>query len=85
MVRLTPWNTPPFEVNDKMIFRKMVQWLFAQRNKKLGKALVPFIKSMLKISDEEAGKLVRALPFCELRARELAPEGFGELANALLH
>jgi 16S rRNA (adenine1518-N6/adenine1519-N6)-dimethyltransferase len=85
IVRLTPWNTPPFEVNDKMIFRKMLRWLFAQRNKKLSKALVPFIKRMFKITDEEAGKLVIALPFCEKRARELSPEGFGELANALAH
>ncbi len=85
IVRLRPWKTPPFEVKDKMLFRKMMRWIFAQRNKKLGNALEPFIKSMFKISNKEAGKLVFALPFCEKRARELSPECFGELANALVN
>jgi 16S rRNA (adenine1518-N6/adenine1519-N6)-dimethyltransferase len=84
VVRLTPWETVPFEVKDEAFFRRMVRWLFTQRNKKLGNALVPFIKSTFRMADEEAGKLVYGLPFREKRARELSPEAFGELANAIV-
>ena len=83
-MRLTPWKAVPFEVKDEVFFRRMVRWLFTQRNKKLGNALVPFIKSMFKMGDEYAGKLVFDLPFREKRVRELSAEDFGELANALV-
>ncbi|HLE75981.1 MAG TPA: 16S rRNA (adenine(1518)-N(6)/adenine(1519)-N(6))-dimethyltransferase RsmA [Candidatus Bathyarchaeia archaeon] len=83
IVRLVPWKTAPFEVKDKAFFRRMVQWLFTERNKKLSNALVPFIKSTFKVSKEEAKKRVCTLPFGERRARELSPKDFGALANAL--
>ncbi len=84
IVRLTPWKAVPFEVKDEAFFRRMVKWLFTQRNKKLGNALVPFITSTLKVTKEDAEKLARNLPFREKRVRELQPESFGELANALV-
>jgi 16S rRNA (adenine1518-N6/adenine1519-N6)-dimethyltransferase len=84
IVRLTPWSTVPFEVKDEAFFRRMVRWLFTQRNRKLGNALVPFIKSIFKTADEDAEKLVCGFPFREKRVRELSPEAFGELANALV-
>ena len=83
IVRLTPWKTAPFEVRDEAFFRLMVRWLFTQRNKKLGNSLAPFIKSTLKMAKEDAEKMACALPFREKRARELRPEDFGELVNAL--
>jgi 16S rRNA (adenine1518-N6/adenine1519-N6)-dimethyltransferase len=83
IVRLTPWKVLPFEVKDEMFFRRMLRWLFTQRNKKLGNALVPFIKSTLEIAKEDAEKRVRGLAFREKRVRELSPEAFGELANVL--
>jgi len=82
IVRLTPWTTAPFEVKDEAFFKRMVRWLFTQRNKKLGNSLVPFIKSTFKTAKEDAEKLAYTLPFREKRARELRPEDFGELANA---
>jgi 16S rRNA (adenine1518-N6/adenine1519-N6)-dimethyltransferase len=84
IVRLTPWKAVPFEIKDEAFFRRMVKWLFTQRNKKLGNALVPFIASTLKVTKEDAEKLARNLPFREKRVRELQPEAFGELANALV-
>ncbi|MBN1245534.1 ribosomal RNA small subunit methyltransferase A [Candidatus Bathyarchaeota archaeon] len=84
IVRLTPWTAAPFEVKDEAVFRRMVRWLFTQRNKKLSNALVPFIKSTLKLKKEDAEKVVCTMPFREKRARELPPEAFGELANALV-
>jgi 16S rRNA (adenine1518-N6/adenine1519-N6)-dimethyltransferase len=82
IVRLTPWKARTFEVKDEVFFRRMVRWLFTQRNKKLGNAIVPFIKSTFGTANDDMEKLVYALPFREKRARELSPEAFGELANA---
>jgi 16S rRNA (adenine1518-N6/adenine1519-N6)-dimethyltransferase len=84
IVRLTPWKEAPFEVKDEAFFRRMVRWLFTQRNKKLSNALVPFIKSTLKVAKEDAEKLACTFPFREKRVRELSPEVFGELTNALV-
>jgi 16S rRNA (adenine1518-N6/adenine1519-N6)-dimethyltransferase len=82
IVRLTPWKARTFEVKDEVFFQRMVRWLFTQRNKKLGNAIVPFIKSTFGTANDDMEKLVYALPFREKRARELSPEAFGELANA---
>ncbi len=83
IVRLTPWKAAPFEVKDTAFFRRMVRYLFAQRNKKLCNALVPFLKSTLKMTKEDAEKVAGTFPFREKRVRELPPEVFGVLANAL--
>ena len=85
IVRLTPWKAAPFEVKDEAFFRRMTRWLFTQRNKKLGNALVPFIKSTFEVDKEGAEKVVCTIPFREKRVRELPPEVFGELANVLVH
>jgi 16S rRNA (adenine1518-N6/adenine1519-N6)-dimethyltransferase len=85
IVRLTPWKAAPFEVKDAAFFRRLVQWLFTQRNKKLRNALPPFLKSTLKTSKEDAEKLAYAFPFCDKRVRELSPQNFGVLANALVN
>jgi 16S rRNA (adenine1518-N6/adenine1519-N6)-dimethyltransferase len=83
IVRLKPWETAPFEVKDEAFFRRMLRWLFTERNKKLCNALVPFIKSTFKVSKDEAEKRGCVVPFGERRARELSPKEFGVLANAL--
>ncbi len=85
IVRLTPWKAVPFEVKDAAFFRRLVQWLFTQRNKKLCNALPPFLKSTLKTSKEDAEKLACAFPFCDKRVRELSPKDFGVLANVLVN
>jgi 16S rRNA (adenine1518-N6/adenine1519-N6)-dimethyltransferase len=83
IVRLKPWIKRSFEVKDELFFKQMVKWLFTQRNRKVGKALAPFIKSTLKVSKQEAEKLALTLPFHDKRARELSPNDFGVLANAI--
>ncbi len=80
---LKPWSKSRFEVKDEVFFKQMVKWLFTQRNKKLGKALVPFLKSTLKLSKKDAEKLALTLPYRDKRARELMPKDFGELANVI--
>ena len=83
IVRIKPRIKRSFEVKNELFFRRMVKWLFTQRNKKVGKALVPFIKSTLKVSKQDAEKLALTLPFHDRRARELSPNDFGVLANAV--
>jgi len=83
ILRLVPWKQAPFKVNDAAFFKRMVRWLFNQRNKKLSNALVPFLKGTFKLSKEDARKRVSGMPFGERRVRELAPKDFGALANAL--
>jgi 16S rRNA (adenine1518-N6/adenine1519-N6)-dimethyltransferase len=85
IVRLEPWETPLFKVKDENFFRQMVRWLFTQRNKRLSKALAPFIKSTFKTTKEDAEKTASVFSLSEKRVRELPPETFGELANALIH
>jgi len=84
IVRLTPWKASPFKVKDGAFFRRMVRWLFTQRNKKLSNALAPFIKSTFKVTKEDAEKASSTFSFREKRVRELPPEAFGEIANALV-
>jgi 16S rRNA (adenine1518-N6/adenine1519-N6)-dimethyltransferase len=83
IVRLKPFSRSPFEVKDELFFKRMVKWLFTERNRKLGKALTPFLKTTLKLSKQDAEKLSLAVPFHERRARELSPKDFGAIANAI--
>jgi 16S rRNA (adenine1518-N6/adenine1519-N6)-dimethyltransferase len=83
IVSLKSWRTKPFEVKDQMFFVRMMKWLFTQRNKKLGKAIAPFIKSNFKMSKQDAEKFSLSLPSSDRRVRELSPTDFGAIANAL--
>ena len=83
IIKIKPWSKKPFEVKNELFFRQMIKWLFTQRNKKLGKALTPFLKTALKLSKQDAEKMALTLPFQERRAREMTPKEFGVLANAL--
>ena len=47
ILSLKPWATKPFEVKDEAMFVRLAKWLFTQRNKKLAKALAPFIRDNL--------------------------------------
>jgi 16S rRNA (adenine1518-N6/adenine1519-N6)-dimethyltransferase len=83
IIRFKPWDTEPFLVKDDTAFLKMLKWLFTQRNKKIAKAIVPFIKSNYKLNRQEAEKIAFNLPFHDKRAREIMPKDFGAIANAL--
>jgi len=83
ILSLKPWSTRPFEVKDKPMFVRLAKWLFTQRNKKLAKAIAPFLRSNFKLDKQEAAKIADNLPFPDKRARELSPEDFGAIANAL--
>lgn len=83
ILRLKTWIKSPFNIKNEKLFRQMTKWLFTQRNKKLYNAVTPFIKDTLKVDKQTAAELASTLPFKDNRARELAPEDFGVLADAL--
>jgi 16S rRNA (adenine1518-N6/adenine1519-N6)-dimethyltransferase len=83
IVSLRPWSKKPFDVKDQSFFMRMMKWLFTQRNKKIGKAIAPFIRDNFKLSKQDAEELALSLPFHDNRVRELLPKNFGAIANAL--
>ncbi len=83
IVNLSSWSKKPFPIKDESFFERMVKWLFTQRNKKLAKAITPFLKNNLQLSKQDVERTVSSLPFAEKRVRELSPKDFGEVANAL--
>jgi 16S rRNA (adenine1518-N6/adenine1519-N6)-dimethyltransferase len=83
ILRLRTWNKKPFEVKDLTFFMRMMKWLFTQRNKKLGKALTPFIRDNFKLGKQDAEKLAQTLQFRDRRVRELSPKDFGAITNEL--
>lgn len=82
IVRLKPKPQPSFKLKDEAFFTRLVQALFTQRNRKVRNTIKPFIRKECKVS-EAAARVANSLPFHDRRVRELAPEDFGELANAL--
>ena len=83
IVRLKPKRPPPFTLKNEALFKQLVQTLFTRRNRKVRNAVLPFIKETHLASRKDAAKLADSLIFHDKRVRELAPEDFGELANAL--
>jgi 16S rRNA (adenine1518-N6/adenine1519-N6)-dimethyltransferase len=84
IVRLKPWVVAPFTLKDASLFRRLVQWLFTQRNKKLDNAVSPFIRNERKVDKSEAEKIAQDIPFRDRRVRDLSPIEFGEIANGLV-
>lgn len=83
IVRLRPRGTPPFYVKDEGAFNELVQFLFTQRNKKVRSVIVQFLMRRMDLRKDNALKLAESLPYEDKRVRELAPEDFGALINAL--
>ena len=83
IISIKPRRTKPFEINDPALFLRLVKWLFTQRNKKLAKAISPFIRSNFKLTKQEAEKIALSLHHSNKRVRELQPKDFGAIANAL--
>jgi 16S rRNA (adenine1518-N6/adenine1519-N6)-dimethyltransferase len=85
IISIKPWAKNPFEVKNQTEFIHLAKWLFTQRNKKLAKALAPYLRSNYKLGKQEAEKLAQSVPFHEHRPRELSPKDFGAIADVLIH
>jgi 16S rRNA (adenine1518-N6/adenine1519-N6)-dimethyltransferase len=83
VVRLKPKSPRPFTLKSETLFKQLTQSLFARRNRKVKNAVTPFIRGAYATRAESVTKMVQDVPFRDKRARELAPEDFGALSNAL--
>jgi 16S rRNA (adenine1518-N6/adenine1519-N6)-dimethyltransferase len=84
ITRLTPKKSQLNRLKSEAAFKRFVQTLFTERNKKARSAILQYMKTSQGLSKPDALKIVGYLPFLEKRVRELAPEDFGVLADALL-
>lgn len=83
ITRLIPKRSRLSKLEHETAFKRFVQMLFTQRNKKVRNAMVPYLKTVRGVSKKDATAIAEVLPFFGKRVRELAPEDFGVLANAL--
>jgi 16S rRNA (adenine1518-N6/adenine1519-N6)-dimethyltransferase len=84
ITRLTPRGSRSIKLKNEAAFKKIVQMLFTQRNKKVRTAVLSYLKHVRILSKEEACKVAGTLPFRDKRVRDLAPEDFGALADVLI-
>lgn len=78
IVCLKPTKPAPFTLKNETLFKQMTQSLFTRRNRKVRNAVSTFTKSAHVKSAE-----FETIPFLDKRVRELAPEDFGVLSNAI--
>jgi 16S rRNA (adenine1518-N6/adenine1519-N6)-dimethyltransferase len=83
IVRLKPRKSHPFPVKDEKLFQKLTQFLFTRRNRKVRKVVPSFIKVTGILPVNKLDALLGSFTFQDRRVRELAPEDFGALTNAL--
>ncbi len=72
---------PLFNIKDENVFRRFVQSLFRDRNRKVKNAISSFLKNNPETS--KTLKFTPDIPFQEKRVRETSPGDFGVLSNAL--
>jgi 16S rRNA A1518/A1519 N6-dimethyltransferase RsmA/KsgA/DIM1 with predicted DNA glycosylase/AP lyase activity len=82
IARLVPKAAPLNVEMSGTGFKRFLQMLFTQRNRKVRNAVLPYVRSVHRVPKEAANVIVEKLPFLDRRVRELAPEDFGVLANA---
>lgn len=75
VVKLTPHETPPFDVGDGALFTRIVDAAFAQRRKQL--------KNTLAGVHPRAADVVGSLGLATLRPEQVTPEDFAAIARAL--
>jgi 16S rRNA (adenine1518-N6/adenine1519-N6)-dimethyltransferase len=84
IARLTPKRPELHGMRNEAAFKRLLQLLFTQRNRKVRGAVLSYLKAVRGVSKKDAAKIADVLPFCEKRVRQLAPEDFGALADALI-
>lgn len=84
IVRLEPTNPKPYPLRNEKLFKQLLRSCFAKRNRKVKNAVLSYVMGFCNVSEEKAIGIVEALPFREKRVRELTPEDFGVMADALI-
>jgi 16S rRNA (adenine1518-N6/adenine1519-N6)-dimethyltransferase len=83
IARLVFRKEPPFNVKEQDVFFNLVRTFFTQRNRKVRNAALSYLKITGSKSSTDSKIIAASLPFCDTRVRDLAPEDFGELTDAL--
>ncbi|MEM3695323.1 MAG: 16S rRNA (adenine(1518)-N(6)/adenine(1519)-N(6))-dimethyltransferase RsmA [Candidatus Bathyarchaeia archaeon] len=83
IVRLKPKKQHPFTVKNEKLLQKLTQYLFNRRNRKVRNVISSFIRSTSFAITNKFENVLESSALFDKRVRELAPEDFGELANAL--
>ena len=82
IVCLKPKSPQPLLKNE-VSFQRLLQVLFARRNRTVRNAALTYLKHE-RGATKDVVKLADSLSLGSKRVRELAPEDFGELANAIV-
>lgn len=84
MTLLKPKRPRLFVLRNESLFRRLLQSLFTQRNRKVRNAVLSYLRVAQGAPKESAEKIANSLPWRDKRVRELPPEDFGELANVII-
>jgi len=76
-------RSPPFRLSDEKLFEQLLRSLFTQRNRKVKNAATSFLRGVLHADSAHATETAGILPFRDKRVRDLQPEDFGVLTNAV--
>ena len=83
IVHLKPKRPQPLLTNE-VSFQRLLQVLFTRRNRTVRNAALTYLKHERGATRKDVAKVADSLPLGDRRVRELAPEDFGALANAIL-
>jgi len=83
ITRLNP-KKPLSLPRNEASFQRLLKVLFTQRNRTLRNAVLTYLKHERDTTLRDVAKIADSLPNGSIRVRDLAPEDFGALANAIL-
>jgi 16S rRNA (adenine1518-N6/adenine1519-N6)-dimethyltransferase len=83
IIRLILKTQKPHLRMSDIAFRRFSQTLFTHRNRKVRGGVLPYLRAVRGLSKLEAEVVLEKLPYLEKRVRELTPEDFGVLADAI--
>jgi 16S rRNA (adenine1518-N6/adenine1519-N6)-dimethyltransferase len=75
---------PQSLLSNEVSFQRFLQVFFTRRNRTVRNAALTYLKHERGATKEDVAKIANSLPLGRKRVRELAPENFGALANAIV-
>jgi 16S rRNA (adenine1518-N6/adenine1519-N6)-dimethyltransferase len=84
ITRLTSKKPRSSLLGNEASFQRLLQVLFTRRNRRVRNAALAYLKHGSSARKEDIVRIADSLPLSSKRVRELGPEDFGELANAII-
>jgi 16S rRNA (adenine1518-N6/adenine1519-N6)-dimethyltransferase len=85
IVHLKPKKPRPFHVPNERLFKQFVQSCFVDRNRKVKNAILSYMKATSAKSREKPFRIpATPVSYSDRRVRELSPNDFGVLADAVI-